>query len=97
MPARFRAEQVGSLLRPPELLQARAAHAEGRLPLDELRAIEDRAIAQALAMQRRIGIDILTDGELRRGSWLTDMAGGGGRRGDLGRRRRGDGAAAIGK
>jgi 5-methyltetrahydropteroyltriglutamate--homocysteine methyltransferase len=74
MPARFRAEQVGSLLRPPELLQARAAHAEGRLPLDELRAIEDRAIAQALAMQRRVGLEVLTDGELRRGSWLTDMA-----------------------
>jgi 5-methyltetrahydropteroyltriglutamate--homocysteine methyltransferase len=74
MPARFRAEQVGSLLRPPELLQARAAHSEGRLPLDELRAIEDRAIAQALAMQRRVGLEVLTDGELRRGSWLTDMA-----------------------
>jgi methionine synthase II (cobalamin-independent) len=74
MPARFRAEQVGSLLRPQELLQARAAHAERRLPLGELRAIEDRAITQALAMQCRVGINVLTDGELRRGSWLTDMA-----------------------
>lgn len=74
MPARFRAEQVGSLLRPPELLRARAAYAEGRLPLEDLRAIEDRAVMQAIEMQRRTGIDVLTDGELRRGSWLTDMA-----------------------
>ena len=74
MPARFRAEQVGSLLRPAEILQARAAHAEGRLKREELRAVEDRAIEQALERQRQIGIDVLTDGELRRGSWLTDMA-----------------------
>jgi 5-methyltetrahydropteroyltriglutamate--homocysteine methyltransferase len=74
MSARFRAEQVGSLLRPSEVLQARAAHAEGRLEREELRAVEDRAIQQALEKQRQIGIDVLTDGELRRGSWLTDMA-----------------------
>ncbi len=74
MTNRFRAEQVGSLLRPPELLEARAAHAEGRLPLDQLRGVEDRAILAALEKQRAIGIDICTDGEMRRGSWLTDMA-----------------------
>jgi 5-methyltetrahydropteroyltriglutamate--homocysteine methyltransferase len=71
---RFRAEQVGSLLRPPEVLQARTAHAEGRVKLEELRAEEDRAIRQALEKQRQVGIDVLTDGEMRRGSWLTDMA-----------------------
>jgi 5-methyltetrahydropteroyltriglutamate--homocysteine methyltransferase len=70
----YRAEQVGSLLRPPELLKARAAFAEGRLDEAELRGAEDRAIADALAKQREIGVDILTDGEMRRGSWLTDMA-----------------------
>jgi 5-methyltetrahydropteroyltriglutamate--homocysteine methyltransferase len=70
----YRAEQVGSLLRPPELLEARAAKAAGRLPEQELRAAEDRAIAEALARQREIGVDIVTDGEMRRGSWLTDMA-----------------------
>jgi len=75
MSVRFRAEQVGSLLRPPEVLRARAAHAEGRLKLEELRAEEDRAIRQALDKQRQLGLDILTDGEMRRGSWLTDMAG----------------------
>ncbi len=74
MSMRFRAEQVGSLLRPPELLRARAAHAEGRLKLEELRAEEDRAIQQALEKQRQLGIDVMTDGEMRRGSWLTDMA-----------------------
>jgi 5-methyltetrahydropteroyltriglutamate--homocysteine methyltransferase len=74
MPARYRAEQVGSLLRPAEVLQARAAHAAGRLKREALRAVEDRAIEQALEKQRQIGIDVLTDGELRRGSWLTDMA-----------------------
>jgi 5-methyltetrahydropteroyltriglutamate--homocysteine methyltransferase len=74
MTNRFRAEQVGSLLRPPELLEARAAHAAGRLTLEELRAAEDLAILAALEKQRSIGIDIATDGEMRRGSWLTDMA-----------------------
>ncbi|HEY7334063.1 MAG TPA: hypothetical protein VH639_04205 [Bryobacteraceae bacterium] len=70
----YRAEQVGSLLRPPELLEARAAQAQGRIPLHELRAAEDAAILTAIEKQRSIGIDVLSDGELRRGSWLTDMA-----------------------
>jgi 5-methyltetrahydropteroyltriglutamate--homocysteine methyltransferase len=70
----YRAEHVGSLLRPPELLQARAAHSQGRLAIEDLRAEEDRAIAGALKKQRELGLDILSDGEMRRGSWLTDMA-----------------------
>lgn len=74
MPARFRADHVGSLLRPPELLRARAEHGEGRLVLKALCAEEDRAILQALEGQRRVGIDVFTDGEMRRASWLTDMA-----------------------
>ena len=74
MPTPYRADHVGSLLRPPDLLQARAAHAEGRLKGDELCRIEDRAILDALALQRQVGLDILTDGEFRRGSWLTSMA-----------------------
>ncbi len=74
MGSRYRAEQVGSLLRPPELLAARTAHAEGRLPLEDLRAAEDKAILAALAKQRSIGLDILSDGEMRRRSWLSDMA-----------------------
>jgi 5-methyltetrahydropteroyltriglutamate--homocysteine methyltransferase len=74
MPATFRADHVGSLLRPPELLQLRSAFTEGRLPLEQLRDAEDRAILRVLEKQRQIGLDVVTDGELRRGSWLTDMA-----------------------
>jgi len=74
MPAHYRAEHIGSLLRPSELLRARAAHAAGELPLEQLRAAEDRAILQALEKQRQLGLDVVTDGEMRRGSWLTDMA-----------------------
>jgi len=74
MATRFRAEQVGSLLRPPQLLEARAAHSAGRLPLEQLRIKEDQAILAALAKQRAIGLGVLSDGEMRRGSWLTDMA-----------------------
>src|SRR3989449_10394438 len=74
MTSLYRSDQVGSLLRPPELLQARAAHAGGQLKLEELRSIEDAAIMQALDKQRGLGLEILSDGEMRRGSWLTDMA-----------------------
>src|SRR5499433_2394037 len=74
MTLRYRAEQVGSLLRPPQLLQYRAQYGESRLTLEELRSREDEAIEAALQKQQQIGIDILTDGEMRRGSWLTDMA-----------------------
>jgi 5-methyltetrahydropteroyltriglutamate--homocysteine methyltransferase len=70
----FRAEHVGSLLRPPELLQARNAHAEGKLTTEALREAEDQAVRDAVQKQREIGLDILSDGEMRRGSWLTDMA-----------------------
>lgn len=72
--AEYRADQVGSLLRPPAVLQARAAYGASRIPLEELRSIEDRAILDALAMQREVGLDVFTDGELRRGGWLTDLA-----------------------
>jgi 5-methyltetrahydropteroyltriglutamate--homocysteine methyltransferase len=74
MKPHYRAEQVGSLLRPAELLEARAAFAAGELPEENFRALEDRAIREALRRQSDIGLDILTDGEFRRGSWLTDMA-----------------------
>src|SRR6266852_3436668 len=74
MPISYRAQHIGSLLRPPELLQARAAHAAGSLPLEQLRAVEARAILQVIAKQSQLGLHVVTDGELRRGSWLTDMA-----------------------
>jgi len=74
MAAPYRAEQVGSLLRPPKVLEAHAAHAEGRIPLEELRRIEDAAILQALELQRQAGIEVFTDGEYRRSSWAGDFS-----------------------
>jgi methionine synthase II (cobalamin-independent) len=65
----FRAEHIGSLVRPPRLLQARAQHAEGKLGRDELRAIEDDAIRGVVALQQEIGLNVVTDGEFRRGTY----------------------------
>jgi 5-methyltetrahydropteroyltriglutamate--homocysteine methyltransferase len=70
----YPAENVGSFLRSPELLRARAAYLGGQLALEELRRAEDRAVHEVLLGQRNVGLPIFTDGELRRGSWLTDMA-----------------------
>jgi 5-methyltetrahydropteroyltriglutamate--homocysteine methyltransferase len=70
----LRAEHVGSLLRPPELLAARAAFASGSLELAELRAREDAAIREAVARQRDVGLDVFAVGEMRRASWLTELA-----------------------
>jgi 5-methyltetrahydropteroyltriglutamate--homocysteine methyltransferase len=70
----YRAEQVGSLLRSEELLKARNSFAERSIAEEQFRDVEDRAIRDALQRQRDAGMDILSDGEFRRGSWLTDMA-----------------------
>jgi hypothetical protein len=70
----YRADHVGSLLRPAALLEARGAYAEGRLGLDALRQAEDSAVLEAIQLQRDVGLEIFTDGEYRRGSWLTDLA-----------------------
>ena len=74
MSAPYRADQVGSLLRPAEVLEARAAYAEGRIELARLREVEDRAILDVLEMQRQVGIDIFTDGEMRRDAWMSTLA-----------------------
>jgi 5-methyltetrahydropteroyltriglutamate--homocysteine methyltransferase len=71
---RFQADQVGSLLRPTSVLEARAAQARGEIDQAALREVEDAAILETLAMQRATGIDVLSDGEIRRGSWLSSMA-----------------------
>jgi 5-methyltetrahydropteroyltriglutamate--homocysteine methyltransferase len=62
----IRADNVGSLLRPPQLLNARAALREGRITHEQVRAIEDSAILTALELQKTAGVDIFTDGEYRR-------------------------------
>jgi len=69
----FRADHVGSLLRPSWLLDARAQHAAGRITDDELRAKEDDAIRKAVAMQHDVGLQSATDGEFRRVSWHMDF------------------------
>jgi 5-methyltetrahydropteroyltriglutamate--homocysteine methyltransferase len=68
-----RADQLGSLLRPQALLDARAAHERGELSTDGLREVEDREITALLDKQRSIGIDVYTDGEFRRGSWVSEL------------------------
>src|SRR4029450_3072156 len=73
----FRAEHIGSLVRPPRLLQARAQHAEGKLGRDELRAIEDDAIRGVVALQEEIGLNVVTDGEFRRGTYSDSFTSGG--------------------
>ncbi len=74
MAASFHADHVGSLLRPPELLQAREEFSAGRIGPAQLHEAEDAAILQALAMQREAGVDVYTDGEYRRGIWYGDLA-----------------------
>ncbi len=69
----FRADHVGSLLRPPELLRARADFAGGRIDADQLRAIEDAAIRDVVRRQADVGLRSATDGEFRRESWHMDF------------------------
>ncbi len=69
----FPADHVGSLLRPPALLDARAKFAAGEIDAAALRAVEDAAIADAVAMQAAVGLQSATDGEFRRASWHMDF------------------------
>jgi 5-methyltetrahydropteroyltriglutamate--homocysteine methyltransferase len=69
----FRADHVGSLLRPAELLAARDDFAAGRIGAAHLRAVEDAAIADVVTMQSDVGLQSATDGEFRRASWHMDF------------------------
>jgi 5-methyltetrahydropteroyltriglutamate--homocysteine methyltransferase len=69
----FRADHVGSLLRPEKLLRAREEFSADRLPAEELRAIEDEAIREAVRTQRKVGLQSATDGEFRRTTWHMDF------------------------
>jgi len=73
MATHFRADNIGSLLRPPELLQARATYREGKLDRQQLCAIEDRSILKALELQKAAGVDVFTDGEYRRDIFTADL------------------------
>ena len=67
------AEHVGSLLRQPWLLAARAEHKAGKITDGELRAAEDRAAAENIELQRSAGMRVFTDGEVRRSNWMTGI------------------------
>jgi 5-methyltetrahydropteroyltriglutamate--homocysteine methyltransferase len=69
----FRADHVGSLLRPASLLAARDEFAAGQLDAAQLRAVEDVAIAGVVNMQAQVGLLSATDGEFRRASWHMDF------------------------
>ena len=70
----FRADHVGSLLRPAALREARAEHAAGRIDDEHLRAVEDDAIRELIRRQQEVGLRSATDGEFRRESWHMDFA-----------------------
>jgi 5-methyltetrahydropteroyltriglutamate--homocysteine methyltransferase len=69
----FRADHVGSLLRPERLHAARADYKAGKIDLDELRGVEDQCILDVIELQRDAGLQSVTDGELRRTSWHMDF------------------------
>jgi 5-methyltetrahydropteroyltriglutamate--homocysteine methyltransferase len=69
----FRAEHVGSFLRPPALKEARAKHERGELDDAGLKAVEDKAIEQVIRSQENAGLQSITDGEFRRAFWHYDF------------------------
>jgi methionine synthase II (cobalamin-independent) len=69
----FRADHVGSLLRPPRLLDARDDFAKGSITAEELRTIEDEEIVKVIRMQEEVGLQSATDGEFRRATWHMDF------------------------
>ena len=69
----FRADHVGSLLRPAALLEARRGHATGEVTDEQLRAVEDESIQAAVRLQEEVGLQAATDGEFRRTSWHMDF------------------------
>jgi 5-methyltetrahydropteroyltriglutamate--homocysteine methyltransferase len=69
MASSFRADHVGSFLRPPDLLQAR----QSNIPAHELHALEDRHILTVLNKQKELGLDVFTDGEFRRSNFMSDF------------------------
>ena len=71
----FRADHVGSLLRPAALKEARAKRERGEITADELKAVEDREIERSSASRRRSGSNPITDGEFRRAFWNYDFLG----------------------
>src|SRR5207247_5580249 len=73
MPTFARAETVGSLLRPAYLKEARQQRLDGAITQAQLEAVEDRAVRDAIELQQQAGLDVITDGEMRRVSWISTI------------------------
>ncbi len=73
MPAPYRADHVGSLLRPQEVLDAHESYSQGKMSHEQLRETENRAILDVIKMQRELGFEAVSDGEYRRASWAGDF------------------------
>ena len=69
----FRADQVGSLLRPAHLIEARQKHRKRLIESAELKQIEDEAIREVVALQESVGLHSISDGEFRRQSYIVDF------------------------
>jgi 5-methyltetrahydropteroyltriglutamate--homocysteine methyltransferase len=69
----YHAEHVGSMLRPPGLLEARAAYKQGKIGAERLGELEDQAALEAIEVQRQAGMKIFTDGEVRRENWMAGL------------------------
>ena len=69
----FHADVVGSLLRPPELLRAQQQLAAGAITDAQFKKIEDRAVDEAIGLQEEVGLEVVTDGEMRRQSFQSQM------------------------
>ncbi len=74
MAHKYRADQVGSFLRPPAIKDAHTAYSQGKITIEELRKVEDAEILQLLDMQKRTGIDVYSDGEWRRAGWASPFS-----------------------
>jgi 5-methyltetrahydropteroyltriglutamate--homocysteine methyltransferase len=70
---RYRADTVGSLLRPEAVQAARAQFRAGTIDAAELRQVEDAAICDVVRLQEELGLDVVTDGEFRRDNWYIDF------------------------
>lgn len=73
MTKNYRADHVGSLLRPSELLDARTAFRDGRISEAQLKEAEDQAVLKAIHLQQDVGLQVITDGEYRRHDWVGDF------------------------
>jgi 5-methyltetrahydropteroyltriglutamate--homocysteine methyltransferase len=71
--AAYHAEHVGSMLRPPGLLEARAAYKTGKIGAERLKELADQAALEAIEIQRQAGMEIFTDGEVRRENWMAGL------------------------